>query len=128
MKATAPSAEDFAKLASRRLEDARALHAAGRYEGAVYLSGYAIEFALKARICKHLGWKVFRDDLATMKTHDLNVLVSFTGLENERESFITEWSNVSEWRPEMRYTMVNFTETESRTIIEATEQLMEKFL
>ena len=111
MKTTPPSAEDFAKLASRRLEDARALHAAARYEGAVYLSGYAIEFVLKARICRHLGWEVFRDDLVTMKTHDLNVLLSFTGLENERESFITEWSSVSEWRPEMRYAIMNFTET-----------------
>ena len=35
----------------RRREDAEALHNAGRWAGAIYLGGYAIECALKALIC-----------------------------------------------------------------------------
>ncbi len=35
----------------RRREDAEELHNAGRWAGAIYLGGYAIECALKALIC-----------------------------------------------------------------------------
>lgn len=34
-----------------RLDDADALQVAGRYDGAIYLCGYAVELALKCRIC-----------------------------------------------------------------------------
>jgi hypothetical protein len=37
------------KLAKARLDDARALLAANRFDGATYLCGYAVELALKAR-------------------------------------------------------------------------------
>jgi hypothetical protein len=40
------------RLARARLEDAKALLAATRYDGAVYLCGYAVEVALKARTCR----------------------------------------------------------------------------
>ena len=39
-------------LAAARLEDAKVLLASGRYDGAVYMCGYAVEIALKARICR----------------------------------------------------------------------------
>jgi len=35
----------------RRREDAKSLHDAGRWAGAIYLGGYAIECSLKALIC-----------------------------------------------------------------------------
>lgn len=35
----------------RRREDAQALHEVGRWAGAIYLAGYAIECSLKALIC-----------------------------------------------------------------------------
>ncbi len=46
-------------LSAARLEDARALLAAGQNEGAIYLCGYAVELALKARICETLDWTRF---------------------------------------------------------------------
>ncbi|HBL27338.1 MAG TPA: hypothetical protein DD490_10940 [Acidobacteria bacterium] len=46
-------------ISAARLEDARQLLAAGRFDGAVYLCGYAVELALKARICDTLGWSDF---------------------------------------------------------------------
>ncbi len=46
-------------LAHARIDDAKALLAAGRYDGATYLCGYAIEVALKARICRTLSWPEF---------------------------------------------------------------------
>jgi len=43
------------KLAQARLDDAQALLAANRYDGATYLCGYAVEMALKARTCRVLS-------------------------------------------------------------------------
>jgi hypothetical protein len=43
---------EFQSLAAERLDDAGALLKAGRYGCAYYISGYAIECALKARIAK----------------------------------------------------------------------------
>ncbi len=45
---------DLRKLARARVDDGRALLAAGRYDGAAYITGYAIEFALKSRIATGL--------------------------------------------------------------------------
>jgi HEPN domain-containing protein len=46
-------------LARARLKDAQILFLAKRYDAATYLGGYAVELALKARICKTLGWTNF---------------------------------------------------------------------
>ncbi len=42
-------------IAEARLNDGRALFAAGLYDSASYLCGYAIEVSLKARICRTLN-------------------------------------------------------------------------
>lgn len=47
---------ELRRLAYARLADSRALYAAGRYDAALYLCGYAVELALKARICRTLRW------------------------------------------------------------------------
>jgi len=46
-------------LARARLKDAQILFTAKRYDAATYLCGYAVELALKARICQTLGWTFF---------------------------------------------------------------------
>ncbi|OQY56397.1 MAG: hypothetical protein DRR08_31475 [Candidatus Parabeggiatoa sp. nov. 2] len=46
-------------LARARLKEAQILFLAKRYDAATYLGGYAVELALKARICKTLGWTNF---------------------------------------------------------------------
>lgn len=50
------TASALTRLARARLADARALLQAKRYDGAVYLGGYVVEMALKARICRTLQW------------------------------------------------------------------------
>lgn len=42
------------KIARARIEDAKVLVHSKRYDGAVYLCGYAVEIALKVRICRTL--------------------------------------------------------------------------
>ena len=98
------------KLARARLTDARTLLRAGRYDGAVYMGGYVVELALKARICRTLNWEGFPETrseflpLASFKTHDLDVLLSLSGRERAiRTSHLAEWSAVASWDPEVRY-------------------------
>ncbi|MBI4607080.1 MAG: HEPN domain-containing protein [Planctomycetes bacterium] len=78
---------DLQGLAEARLEDAQALLQASRYDGAVYLGGYAIEIALKARIARTLAWAGFPakrnefQDYQSFRTHDLEVLLHLSGVE-----------------------------------------------
>jgi hypothetical protein len=46
-------------LARARLKDAQTLLTTKRYDAATYVCGYAVEMALKARICQTLGWTDF---------------------------------------------------------------------
>jgi HEPN domain-containing protein len=50
---------ELRKIARERLNDAKELLKAGRYDSAIYLGGYVVEIALKSRICKILKWKGF---------------------------------------------------------------------
>lgn len=97
-------------LSAERLEDARALLTAGRNEGAIYLCGYAVELALKARICETLGWSRFpetgRDaaDYRSFRTHDLGVLLYLSGIhERIAVGMKQDWDIVAKWNPELRY-------------------------
>jgi HEPN domain-containing protein len=98
------------KLARSRLRDAKALLAAKRYDGAVYLGGYVVEIALKARVCRTLRWAGFPEtrpefqSFASFKTHDLDVLLSLSGREQRvKATLLAEWSAVATWDPEVRY-------------------------
>ncbi len=78
-------------LAKERLADAEILFSKERYGGALYLCGYAVELALKARACKTLDWEGLQEkekDFSLFKilfTHDLNALLRLTGFEKSIE-------------------------------------------
>ena len=98
-------------LSEARLEDARALLLAGRNEGSLYLCGYAVELALKARICETLGWRWFPNtgkeaaDYRSLRTHNLEVLLYMSGVyERIAVDLEEDWARVLKWRPEIRYT------------------------
>ena len=73
-------------LSLARQEDASQLLQAGRYDAAIYLSGYAVELSLKARICETLGWREFPSDpgefrkYQSLRTHELDILLEFSGI------------------------------------------------
>ncbi len=50
---------ELRRIAVARLADAELLLQAKRFDGASYLSGYAVEIGLKLRICKTLKWQGF---------------------------------------------------------------------
>jgi len=80
---------EIKKIAKARLKDAEVMVAARRYEGAIYLCGYAVELGLKARICRTLKWTGFPStnsefkDYRSFKTHNLDVLLHLTGIEEK---------------------------------------------
>jgi hypothetical protein len=101
---------DLKQLAKKRLQEAEVLLVNGKYEGAVYLCGYAVELALKARICKTLKWTIFPDPWVqnpqTLTTHDLSSLLSLSGMRPKVfNKYKSEWSTIANWKPEMRYVL-----------------------
>lgn len=101
---------ELRRIADAKLADAVALHQAGRYDNAVYLGGYAVELALKARICDTLGWDGYPETggefhhLQSFRTHDLSMLIHLSGRETRiKNDFPTAWEIVEAWRPEWRY-------------------------
>ena len=125
--ADSPSIIGLKKLANDRLDDAKALLASGRNEGAVYLSGYSVELALKAKICAHLGWEKF--DVPILRIHSLELLLRFTGLESRKDSFAVYWNRFSAWDPQMRYDeTISYDKFQANEQIRSAEALLEVFL
>ena len=104
------STKDLRAIARARLRDAQVLLKGKRFDGAFYISGYAVELALKARICRTLKWPDFPqsgpefDDFRSLRTHSLEVLLKFSGVEERvTAEHAPEWTVVVCWDPEKRY-------------------------
>lgn len=123
---------ELRKIAAARLEDAKALLAAGRYDGAAYLCGYALKCRLKARICTTLKWKGFPstgkefEPFKSFRTHDLDTLLALSAYESKvKPKYLAEWSTVTQWEPEARYKPVgSVSQTEAAAMVQATDSLL----
>ena len=125
--------EELLNISGDRLEDAKALHKAGRYDGAFYICGYAVELRLKKKICETLGWEGYPSSekefnkLKSFKIHDLDMLLHLSGAENQIKSeMFIEWSIVVSWDPEMRYSSQKQTEQNAKLLLESAETLLKK--
>jgi HEPN domain-containing protein len=105
-----PTRDEFKELARLRLKEAEALFAAGLYDGTVYLCGYVVEFALKARICKLLGVTEYPPSSkvkSAYAVHDLDQLLLLSGLRSKLDptnvDLFKNWSESTPWTPERRY-------------------------
>jgi HEPN domain-containing protein len=102
---------EFQRLAAERLEDAVALLNAGRFAGAYYISGYAVECALKACIAKKTRQDDFPPkDASKYYVHDLAKLLDIAGLglvfadeASKDPIFRANWAVVKDWSEESRY-------------------------
>jgi HEPN domain-containing protein len=120
-------------LSQARLADAEALLAAGRFDGATYLCGYAVEIALKARICRTLNWEGFPEtgsefaNFKSFRTHDLDVLLRLSGLEATiKENHFPLWNAVVIWDPESRYRAIgSVTQSAAEEMVKAAKPLLE---
>jgi len=103
--------DDLKKLARLRLKEAEQLYRRGLYDGCVYLCGYVIECALKARICRFLGLISYRTEGEhgrIFKTHNFGILKLLAGLEAEialtkNKQLFENWSAITKWEPDQRY-------------------------
>ncbi len=121
------------RVARARLRDAEVLLEARRYDGAVYLCGYAVELGLKARICRTLRWAGYPESsrefrrLGSFRVHDLDVLPHLTGRESAiKQVALPVWSAVAAWSPDARYRPVGTSNsTDARLMIEAARSILE---
>jgi HEPN domain-containing protein len=103
---------EFQALAEVRIEEAGVLLAAGKWDGAYYLAGYAVECTLKACVAKLTKADDFpdKDRAARAWTHKIDVLVDVAELEKLRSdeasvnpTFETFWRQVVKWKEDARY-------------------------
>lgn len=105
-------------IAEERILDAESLINGGRWSGAYYVAGYAVECALKSCVLArmiHTGG-VFQDKKFAEQcfTHDFGKLIELAGLKNELNTelaasaaaggaFPANWGIVTQWKEISRY-------------------------
>jgi HEPN domain-containing protein len=104
---------DFQELAEVRIEEAIALLTAGKYDGAYYLAGYAVECGLKACVAKLTNQHDFPPKPRSIHdyySHEIEKLVKTGGMMAQRDAdanadpdLEANWSVVKDWTEESRY-------------------------
>ena len=100
---------DFKKLVDLRMKEAKLLLSNNEWDGAYYLAGYAVEFALKARIVAQLmNSDCFPDKkfAENFYKHDLTLLRKLSGLEDDmkKDQVVSQqWDIVKDWSEQSRY-------------------------
>src|SRR6266436_5253645 len=105
---------EWRQLAQDRILDAAALLAAGRWSGAFYLAGYAVECGLKACIMAHVqnSGVIFQDKKYAEKcwTHDLEDLLALANLKPTLDADTAanpvlsgNWGFAKDWEETSRY-------------------------
>ena len=120
------SKQTLKEISKNKLDVSKILFKSDKYDTSLYLVGYAIELALKYKICKILKldegfpenkteFNVYisksSNDLGTeitnlseIRNHNLQKLLYYSGQEFAIKSLLLiEWTDVSYWNPELRY-------------------------
>lgn len=141
------------ELVDQKLKDADILIANRRYASAIYIAGYALELALKLKVCKIFKFvQGFPENKAEfifyqnsvksqpllagtitqikdIRNHDLNKLLFYSGVEYQiRLNFLNEWNLVVGWDPEMRYKLQKVLKKEAVSNIKAVKTLVQNIL
>ena len=104
--------KDLQELSKVRLKEAASLLKVGMFDGAYYLAGYAVEWALKACIAKGTQRGEFPDrkKVESSHSHSLKDLIRVAGLDEARleqaskdPDFRTNWEVVQSWSEQSRY-------------------------
>ena len=116
------SKAEFQELAEERLLEAKALLDVGKWEGAYYLAGYAVELALKACVIKILkATDAFpdKDFSKNCYTHSVVKLVALARLDTPRKTAMdmdanlkANWAIVEAWSEEKRYHRIQRSEAD----------------
>ena len=97
----------FRAASVERLKDATCLHDADRFQGAIYLCGYALECEIKYRVCRARGVLHMEEGEAKQYGHKLPELLDAAGLlrplTGNRDLYIAFQNISSRWSTEIRY-------------------------
>lgn len=106
------------KAAVHRRADAQSLFDAERWQGAMYLAGYALECLLKAKLMKQYGCRQLDDlgdefvrrglleDSSSVYTHEFALLLKWSGRLNSLQQDRTinrAFAKANRWSPSWRY-------------------------
>jgi hypothetical protein len=118
---------ELRQLAEDRISDAAALLGAGRWSGAYYLAGYALECGLKACIAMLTNQDDFPRDRRFVEecyTHNLEKLLKAAGLKPSLDAdtlanpaFMGNWGVAKDWQETSRYDQK--TQPEAQTLYDA---------
>lgn len=147
------SKKTLSELVDQKLKDAEVLITNRRYASAIYMAGYALELALKLKICKIFkfarGFPENKTEFTTyqnstrsqpllagtitqikdIRNHDLNKLLFYSGVEFKiKLNYLNEWNLVVSWDPEMRYKMQKVLKREAESKVTAIETLIQNIL
>ena len=121
------SRADFEKLMDLRMKEAKLLLDQKDWDGAYYLSGYAVEFALKIRIISQLMKSDSFPDKKLAENfykHELSLLRKLAGLDDEMDNDAAvspQWGIVKDWSEQSRYELGK-TEKEATDLYDAIEK------
>jgi HEPN domain-containing protein len=126
---------DLRLLAQERIEEAEHLFNMTKYSGAYYLTGYAVEFALKACVAKLTNEHDFYDKAIAKDcfTHNPAILVKLAGLRPQLDADMAtnldleaNWGVVCAWTEASRYEFHTKDEAESlfKAVTDATHGVL----
>ena len=118
----------FRQASIERLQDAKCLLEAGRFHGAIYLCGYAIECQLKANVCAARRMEGLDQGEAKKLGHDLVNALEKAGLGRKlvgnKDLRIAFFEIVIRWSAGMRYSGARSDERESERFLKNAEDLL----
>ncbi len=121
------SRADFEKLMDLRMKEAKALLDLKDWDGAYYLVGYAVEFALKIRIIGQLMKSDRFPDKKAVENfykHELPGLRTLAALDVEMDNdpaIASQWKIVKDWSEQTRY-QIGMKEQEATDLYDAIEK------
>jgi hypothetical protein len=147
------SKKTLKELIDQKLKDADVLVANRRYATAIYIAGYALELALKLKICKifkfaqgfpenKIEFDVYQNSVKSqllladtitqikdIRNHDLNKLLFYSGVEYKiKLHYLNDWNLVVGWNPEMRYKVQKVLKSEATNNVNAVRTIIKNIL
>jgi len=137
-------------LVSNKIKDARVLLKNRRFPATIYLSGYAVELALKQKICRtmqfSMGFPETKQEfqnyliqinknnaqpltivLHDIRNHDLNKLLIYSGPDLRIKSLLfSEWEIVKRRNPENRYRKLRIMSGTAEAFFKATRKIIQE--
>ncbi len=114
----------YREVAIHRLKDGAVLLQQGRYNGAIYLAGYAIECQLKYAYCRRWGCVYLP---ASLEVHDWEVIVEKTQLRKDMQvqtrMYALYQALADQWGPALRYRTRPIGKTEAERLYRELEEL-----